>query len=75
MGPFELMDLTGIDIGYYTKLAHHADSGDPADAPARTVVALVKRGDLGRKSSIGRYAYDDAGNKTSPNPLLPRDVS
>ena len=29
MGPFELMDLTGIDIGYHAKLARHAVTGDP----------------------------------------------
>ena len=30
MGPFELMDLTGIDIGYHAKLARYAESRRPA---------------------------------------------
>jgi len=63
MGPFELMDLTGIDIGYLAKLARHADSGDPRDVPSPIVAALVERGELGRKSGKGFYRYDDQGRK------------
>ena len=68
MGPFELMDLTGIDIGYYSRSQRFADSGDPADAPARSVAALVERGDLGRKTGKGWYVYDESGVKSGPNP-------
>lgn len=58
MGPFELMDLTGIDIGYLTKTARFEETGDPADAPSATVRGLVERGTLGRKSGQGFYHYD-----------------
>jgi 3-hydroxybutyryl-CoA dehydrogenase len=64
MGPFELMDLTGIDIGYLTKKDRFAQSGDPKDQPSRSVAALVERGELGRKTGKGWYDYDEAGNKT-----------
>jgi 3-hydroxybutyryl-CoA dehydrogenase len=64
MGPFELMDLTGIDIGYHAKLARHAVTGDPRDLPSRTVTQLVERGDLGRKTGKGFYTYDPDGNRT-----------
>ena len=67
MGPFELMDLTGIDIGYLTKKDRFAASGDPKDRPSRSVSALVARGELGRKTGLGWYAYDEAGTKT-PRP-------
>ena len=67
MGPFELMDLTGIDIGYYTKLDRFAVSGDPKDQPSQSVSALVQRGELGRKTGRGWYDYDQAGTKT-PRP-------
>jgi len=63
MGPFELMDLTGIDIGYHAKLARHATSNDPRDLPSRTVTALVKRGELGRKTGKGFYTYDQQGRR------------
>lgn len=63
MGPFELMDLTGVDIGYLTKTARFAESGDPADKPAGTVAALVDAGHLGRKTGRGFYFYDEAGTR------------
>ena len=67
MGPFELMDLTGIDIGYLTKKDRFAESGDPKDQPSKSVSALVERGELGRKTGRGWYNYDEAGTKT-PRP-------
>ena len=67
MGPFELMDLTGIDIGYLTKTDRYAESGDPKDQPSKSVSALVERGELGRKTGRGWYDYDETGTKT-PRP-------
>jgi 3-hydroxybutyryl-CoA dehydrogenase len=67
MGPFELMDLTGIDIGYLTKTDRYAESGDPRDQPSKSVSALFERGELGRKTGRGWYDYDEAGTKT-PRP-------
>ncbi|MGW5384942.1 3-hydroxyacyl-CoA dehydrogenase family protein [Nocardia sp. NPDC003963] len=70
MGPFELMDLTGIDIGYYTKQARFAETGDPRDAPSRSVEILVARGELGRKTGAGWYTYAADGSATArPRPL------
>lgn len=66
MGPFELMDLTGIDIGYLTKQARYAATGNPKDAPADTVRSLVEAGHLGRKSGRGWYVYDDSGERVRP---------
>lgn len=66
MGPFELMDLTGVDIGYLTKTARFEETGDPADAPADSVTALFKRGDLGRKTGRGWYRYDESGAQVGP---------
>jgi 3-hydroxybutyryl-CoA dehydrogenase len=74
MGPFELMDLTGIDIGYLTKQDRFAQTGDPKDRPSRSVAALVERGELGRKTGKGWYTYDEAGNKT-PRPTAEVSVS
>jgi 3-hydroxybutyryl-CoA dehydrogenase len=69
MGPFELMDLTGIDIGYYTRQARFAESGDPADLPSRSVAEKVERGELGRKTGKGWYEYDARGNRVAaPQP-------
>lgn len=62
MGPFELMDLTGIDIGYLTKKSRYAETGDPADLPSRSVTGLVVAGHLGRKTGRGWYTYETAGD-------------
>jgi 3-hydroxybutyryl-CoA dehydrogenase len=72
MGPFELMDLTGIDIGYHAKIARHAVSNDPRDLSSRTVTALVQRGELGRKTGQGFYTYDDEGRR-HPRPTQETD--
>lgn len=67
MGPFELMDLTGIDIGYFTKQARYSESGDPRDAPSKSVAQLVERGHLGRKTGRGWYVYDESGRRIAPS--------
>jgi 3-hydroxybutyryl-CoA dehydrogenase len=61
MGPFELMDLTGIDIGYLAKLGRYDETGDPADLPSKSVTAKVQRGEFGRKTGRGWYEYDEHG--------------
>lgn len=62
MGPFELMDLTGIDIGYQSKKERYTETGDPADLPSRSVADLVEAGHLGRKTGRGWYTYDTLGD-------------
>lgn len=69
MGPFELMDLTGIDVGFRAKSLRFEMTGDEADRPARTVAALVGRGELGRKTGRGWYDYPQ-GDRCGQNPAL-----
>jgi 3-hydroxybutyryl-CoA dehydrogenase len=69
MGPFELQDLTGLDIGYYTQQGRYDESGDPADRPAASLASHVQAGDLGRKTGRGWYVYDEAGAKVGVNQL------
>lgn len=66
MGPFELMDLTGIDIAYHVRMARYEESGDPKDRPEKSIVERYERGELGRKSGKGWYAYDEQGRRISP---------
>jgi 3-hydroxybutyryl-CoA dehydrogenase len=63
MGPFELQDMTGLDIGYASKHGRYQDSGDPADAPSRSLAERVRAGQLGRKTGQGWYRYDADGNQ------------
>ncbi|SEP60442.1 3-hydroxybutyryl-CoA dehydrogenase [Virgibacillus subterraneus] len=57
IGPFELMDLSGIDVGYYGNLQLYQETGDPKDKPATSVEEKVKAGNLGRKTGRGWYDY------------------
>lgn len=63
MGPFELMDLTGLDIGYYVKKARFELTGDSRDQPQRSLAERVESGRLGRKTGHGWYRYDEHGTK------------
>lgn len=65
MGPFELMDLTGIDIAHDVRMFKYERSGDEKDKPKRSIVERYERGDLGRKTGRGWYTYDDSGKKIS----------
>lgn len=70
MGPFELQDLTGIDIGYHLM----KEAGFPIPP---VIEETVKAGNLGRKTGQGFYNYKDgganysreAGQKFNPLPL------
>ena len=57
MGPFRLMDLTGIDLSYYVSMEQYQQSLNPADRPSPTIVEKYVRGEWGRKSGKGFYEY------------------
>ncbi|MCZ6654573.1 MAG: 3-hydroxyacyl-CoA dehydrogenase NAD-binding domain-containing protein, partial [Planctomycetota bacterium] len=59
MGPFELMDLVGIDINYAVTCSVYEQSGQPARfKPSETQARLVDQGKLGRKTGVGFYSYE-----------------
>ncbi|MCB1932028.1 MAG: 3-hydroxyacyl-CoA dehydrogenase [Candidatus Accumulibacter sp.] len=61
MGPFELMDLIGLDVNLaVSKSVWSAFYNDPRYAPSLIQEDLVAAGFLGRKSGRGFYRYDDA---------------
>jgi 3-hydroxybutyryl-CoA dehydrogenase len=58
MGPFELMDLIGIDINYsVTKSVYEALSFNPKYKPHPIQQKMVEEGLLGRKTGKGFYKY------------------
>lgn len=57
MGPFELLDFTGIDINYGIKMQQAAESGDESQGPSETLKTLMSEGKLGKKSGQGFYSY------------------
>jgi 3-hydroxybutyryl-CoA dehydrogenase len=67
MGPFELMDLIGLDVNYpVTKIIHDGYWYDPRLASVPEHGALMQAGRLGRKTGAGFYSYDDKGQKILP---------
>ncbi|MRH41491.1 3-hydroxyacyl-CoA dehydrogenase family protein [Aquibacillus halophilus] len=59
LGPFEIADLSGIDVGYYANLQLYNETGDPADKPPKSVEEKIKAGHLGRKTGKGWYNYSE----------------
>jgi 3-hydroxybutyryl-CoA dehydrogenase len=60
MGPFELMDLIGIDINFAAaQSVFDGFFGDPRFRPHPIQRAMVESGRLGRKTGRGYYDYAD----------------
>ncbi len=71
MGPFELMDLVGVDTGLEISRSFYEQSfGEPRWRPSQIAVRTVAAGRLGRKS--GRGYYDYAGDGTDYRPPDPK---
>jgi 3-hydroxybutyryl-CoA dehydrogenase len=58
MGPFSLLDLTGIDLAYHVGMEKYTESGDPADRPSPTIVEKFTKGEFGKKVGKGFYDYE-----------------
>ncbi|AET66876.1 3-hydroxyacyl-CoA dehydrogenase [Desulfosporosinus orientis DSM 765] len=58
MGPFRLMDLTGIDLSYYKAMERYRETHDPRDKPSPIVVEKFIKGEWGKKTKKGYYSYE-----------------
>ena len=73
MGPFELMDLVGLDVNLAAATAIWEGLGRPERLRPSPIQAwLVAHGRLGRKSGVGFYRHEE-GKEPVPE-LLPNDV-
>jgi 3-hydroxybutyryl-CoA dehydrogenase len=71
MGPFELMDLVGIDVGFEVAKSFMEQSfGEPRWKPSPLQARMVAAGRLGRKTGRGWYEYPP-GRPEDPEPLEP----
>ncbi|MFA5905733.1 MAG: 3-hydroxyacyl-CoA dehydrogenase family protein [Desulfobacula sp.] len=57
MGPFRLMDLTGIDLAYTMCMEAFRETGDPAKLPKPSLTAHYVKGEYGEKTKKGWYDY------------------
>jgi 3-hydroxybutyryl-CoA dehydrogenase len=73
MGPFELMDLVGIDVGLEVARSFAELSfGEPRWRPSPIQARMVAAGRLGRKTGRGYYDYGEASHRPDdPEPPGP----
>jgi 3-hydroxybutyryl-CoA dehydrogenase len=69
MGPFELMDLVGVDTGFeVSKSFYEQFFGEPRWRPSPITARYVAAGLHGRKSSRGYYDYGGEGPHRAADP-------
>jgi 3-hydroxybutyryl-CoA dehydrogenase len=72
MGPFELMDLVGVDVGLDIARSFYEQSfGEPRWRPSMIAARTVAAGRTGRKVGRGYYAYPEGGEHRPPDPPAP----
>lgn len=57
MGPFELQDFAGVDIGYFVMEYFKEEFNNVQFAPPLLLKQMVRAGQLGRKADVGFYDY------------------
>ncbi len=83
MGPFELIDLIGLDVNLSVARSFYEQGGEPERwRPSAIQEQLVAEGKLGRKSGEGFYVYEgergrEAGPEDDPATpeILPRLIA
>ncbi|HEV2812372.1 MAG TPA: 3-hydroxyacyl-CoA dehydrogenase NAD-binding domain-containing protein [Solirubrobacteraceae bacterium] len=69
MGPFELMDLVGVDVGFEVAKSFYALSfGEPRWRPSPLQARMAASGRHGRKTGRGWYSYEDGPHRPDDPP-------
>jgi 3-hydroxybutyryl-CoA dehydrogenase len=63
MGPFELIDYTGVDINYHVAGVFFDEFKEAYMAPPPLLRRMFLAGQLGTKSGKGFYEYDEQGKR------------
>jgi 3-hydroxybutyryl-CoA dehydrogenase len=67
MGPFELMDLVGVDVGFEISKSFYEQSfGEPRWRPSPIAARYVAAGLHGRKTKRGYYTYETPSGGGGP---------
>ena len=65
MGPFELIDYTGVDINYHVANVFFDEFREAGMAPPPLLRRMFLAGRLGTKTGKGFYEYDEQGKRKS----------
>jgi 3-hydroxybutyryl-CoA dehydrogenase len=70
MGPFELMDLIGIDVNFAaTQSMYEQSFGEPRYRPHPIQARMVQQKALGRKTGRGFYNYENGAHQPAEPPV------
>jgi 3-hydroxybutyryl-CoA dehydrogenase len=70
MGPFELIDLIGLDVNLSVARSFYSQGGEPERwRPSAIQEQMVGEGKLGRKSGVGFYSYADGPHRDEDPPF------
>jgi 3-hydroxybutyryl-CoA dehydrogenase len=79
LGPFELMDLTALDVSHpVMESIYHQYYEEPRFRPSVITAQRLAAGALGRKTGEGFYRYVDGAVQTPPEapaPVIPNPVA
>jgi 3-hydroxybutyryl-CoA dehydrogenase len=72
LGPFELLDLTGLDVSHpVMESIYHQYFEEPRYRPSVIAAQRAAGGVVGRKSGEGFYRYVDGKAQVPPEPTVP----
>ncbi len=73
LGPFELMDLTALDVSHpVMESVYHQYFEEPRYRPSVITAQRLAGGLLGKKVGEGFYRYDNGVQQVSPEPPVPQ---
>ncbi len=72
LGPFELLDLTGLDVSHpVMESIYHQYYDEPRYRPSAIAAQRLAGNVLGRKTGEGFYRYADGKPQVAPEPAVP----
>ncbi|MEM7069131.1 MAG: 3-hydroxyacyl-CoA dehydrogenase NAD-binding domain-containing protein [Pseudomonadota bacterium] len=73
MGPFEMQDMAGLDIGWATR-KRLAPTRDPNERYVKIADKICELGRFGQKTGSGWYLYQEGSRKGEPDPVVEKII-